>query len=275
MYHSIVKAIKRAALVSMASAAMLLILSVGTAAKTYTTARKDLPLNTDKKVVTVTINTRKGPKDFTIAAQLPNGLNGKNKKTYITMHGCAVSALRTVLAAYRKKYVSYNRVDVYRKLERKVFGKSSWASNYHRSLGSQMPVSMYGISKVLRYCGISNTYVRRFRNKQAVKRIENHLKRGNVAIVETNCRRQRNGHFYGSINKKWAGSKHTLLLLGMTKKGRVIVADSADRIWAGQNQRIKYVRMSELVQYMFPCSSSRKHNYFHYTSDSGGYILVK
>ena len=241
-------------------------------AKTYVTAKASLPSHTNVKCLKVTMPNRKGPLTFTIRAQA--GFDIK-KKSYLAQHGCAVSALTTVLGAYNKKYAGYSRVDVYKKLEKKVFGKRSWKSNYKRGLGAQKPVSMYGISRILKKCKIKNTYVRRFTNASAVKRIENHLRKGNVVIIETNNHTQDNGIFRRAYNTRWAKSKHTMVLLGMTDNGKVIIADSATRTWSGDNQRIKYASMDRLVRYMIPCKSSSKYNYYHTTSDSGGYILVK
>ena len=240
-------------------------------AGTYLTTRAQMPDNTDVRSLTLTMKNRRGPLTFTIRAQV--GFDIK-KKSYLAQHGCAVSALTTVLGAYNKKYAGYSRVDVYKKLERKIFGKQSWKSNYSRSLGAQRPVSMYGISRILRKCKVKNTYVRRFSNASAVRRIENHLRKGNVVIIEANNHTQDNGSFHSSYNDRWAKSKHTMVLLGMTDTGKVIIADSATRSWAGKNQRIKYASMDRLVRYMIPCTSSSKYNYYHTTGDSGGYILV-
>lgn len=240
-------------------------------AKTYITPRSALPAESNVRDLTVTVNNRKGPMRFTIRAQAGFDIP---KKSYLAQHGCAVSALTTVLAAYNKKYAGYSRVDVYKKLEKKVFGKRSWKANYSKSPSSQRPVSLYGISKILKKCHVKNKYIRRFTNAKAVKRIENHLKKGNVVIIETNNHTQDSGVFRKAYNKRWACSKHTMVLLGMTDNGQVIVADSATRSWSGSRQRIKYASMDRLVRYMIPCRTSSHHNYFHTVSDSGGYILV-
>ena len=240
-------------------------------AKTYITPRSALPAESDVRDLTVTVNNRKGPMQFTIRAQAGFDIP---KKSYLAQHGCAVSALTTVLTAYNKKYAGYSRVDVYKKLEKKIFGKKSWQANYSKSPGSQRPVSLHGISRILKKCHVKNKYVRRFTNAKAVKRIENHLKKGNVVIIEANNHTQDQGSFRKAYNKRWACSKHTMVLLGMTEDGKVIIADSATRPWSGSCQRIKYASMNRLVRYMIPCKSSARYNYFHTVSDSGGYILV-
>ena len=240
-------------------------------AKSYITPKSDLPQNTDAKVVKVTLKNRKGPLTFIIQAQSGFGIR---VKSFIHQHGCAVSALTTVLRAYNKKYANVSRQYVYKKLEKRVFGKKKWSANYSKSSGSQRPVSLYGISKVLKKCGVKNKYIRSFSNKKAVKKIEKHLKKGNVVIIETNNHKQDDGDFHKKYTSRWAGSKHTMVLLGMTDNGMVIVADSAYRPWSGPDQRIKYARMEQLVRYMIPCKKHSKNCYFRSISDSGGYILV-
>ena len=88
-----------------------------------------------------------------------------------------------------------------------------------------------------------------------------------------NTRTQKNGRF-GSYTNKWSSSKHTMVLLGMTNTGKVIVADSATRKWSGKKQRIKFTTMKELVKYMIPCKSVSTSVYYKSVSSAGGYILV-
>lgn len=173
----------------------------------------------------------------------------------------------------QQKYRNYTPNKTSRILEKKVFGSSRWNANYRKSLGAQRPVSLYGISKVLSYCNISNRYIRFFKDKTAVRQIEKHLKTGNPVIIEVNNRTQKNGRF-GSYTNKWSSSKHTMVLLGMTNTGKVIVADSATRKWSGKKQRIKFTTMKELVKYMIPCKSVSTSVYYKSVSSAGGYILV-
>ena len=65
-----------------------------------------------------------------------------------------------------------------------------------------------------------------------------------------------------------------MVLLGMTDKGKVIVADSATRSWSGTKQRLKLTTMNELVKYMIPCKSVSTSVYYKSVSSAGGYILV-
>ncbi len=235
-----------------------------------TTPRSSLPKTTDVAKTVVNINAKKGSRTYTIYGQHRKPLS---TNAYIEAHGCALCSLTTVIKAYSTKYASYTPQQVKNTLEKKTFGKTIWKSNYKRSLGRQLPISMYGISRVLSKVGIKNKYVRTFTNKQAEQEIKKHLKSGNPVIVEANNRVQYNGKF-GSYSTRWARGKHSMVLLGMTDDGRVIVGDSAERTWSKKNQRIKYGTVKDIVARLIPCTTSKKSCYFSSTAASGGYVLV-
>ena len=221
-------------------------------------------------VYNANIQSGSGIRSYRIFAQVSNTYK---KNSFIAQHGCAVCSLTTVLSGYSKKYRNYTPAKTSKILEKRVFGTKRWKANYRKSLAAQRPVSLYGVSKVLSYCNISNRYIRFFKDKNAVKQIERHLKTGNPVIIEVNNRRQKNGKF-GAYDKKWSSSKHTMVLLGMTNTGRVIVADSATRSWSGERQRVKFTTMNRLVKYMIPCKSVSTSVYYKNVSSAGGYILV-
>ena len=110
--------------------------------------------------------------------------------------------------------------------------------------------------------------------KKAEKQILKHLKTGNAVVIEANNRTQINGRFSARTTRRWALGKHTMVLLGLTDDGRVIVADSAQRTWSKKKQRIKYTTVKEIVKYLIPCKSSARTYYFSSTAASGGYVLV-
>ena len=249
-------------------------------AKVITTPYKTLPKDTDVNEYVVQINGA-GNKvlSYRVFSQGGNTqeastLNVKKRTDYVAIHGCAVSSLTTVLSAHSKKYANYTPTKTYKKLEKKVFGLRRWRANYSKSKSRQMPVSLYGITKILNYCKIKARYVRTFRDASAVRTIENHLKKGKPVIIEVNNHRQTNGRFYRAYNQRWATTKHTMVLLGMTDTGKVIVADSAFRTWSGSRQRIKFATMKNLVHYMIPSKTTSYSCYYQSASSNGGYILV-
>lgn len=241
------------------------------AAGSVTTEISSIAKDTSGNRYTAVINSGKGTRSYNVFSQTGSK---KNNKSFIALHGCAASSLTCVLSGYTKKYDSWTPAMVSKQLEKKVFGTRAWRKNYTKSMMKQRPVSLYGISKILTYCKIPNKYVRFFKDKQAVKDIKKHLKTGNAVIIETNNHRQTNGKFSSKVDTRWASSKHTMALLGMTDTGKVIVADSAYRKWSGKKQRIKYADMEELVHYMIPCKRYSRTLYFNSVDTCGGYILV-
>ena len=253
-------------------AGVMLLSSVGmnVSAQEIVTKKSTISKNTKVDIYKATVQSGNGERTYRVFAQTSKKYK---KNSFISLHGCAVCSLTTVLSGYSKKYRNYTPGKTSRILEKKVFKSSRWNANYRKSLGAQRPVSLYGISKVLSYCNISNRYIRFFKDKTAVKQIEKHLKTGNPVIIEVNNRTQKNGRF-GSYTNKGSSSKHTMVLLGMTNTGKVIVADSATRKWSGKKQRIKFTTMKELVKYMIPCKSVSTSVYYKSVSSAGGYILV-
>ena len=265
---------KNRKLISFVLAGILMFSSVGVNAARVSdevvTPSAMISKETAVDVYNANIQSGNGIRSYRIFAQVSNTYK---KNSFIAQHGCAVCSLTTVLSGYSKKYRNYTPAKTSKILEKRVFGTKRWKANYRKSLAAQRPVSLYGVSKVLSYCNISNRYIRFFKDKNAVKQIERHLKTGNPVIIEVNNRRQKNGKF-GAYDKKWSSSKHTMVLLGMTNTGRVIVADSATRSWSGERQRVKFTTMNRLVKYMIPCKSVSTSVYYKNVSSAGGYILV-
>ena len=260
------------------SFALLFSFNIGVSARAVTTPLRSISRDTDVNEFVAEINGA-GNRVFSyrIFSQGGNAhvANVRNlKKDYVALHGCAVSSLTTILSAHSRKYANYTPAKTYRRLEKKVFGLRSWRANYSRNKLSQMPVSLYGITKILNYCKIKARYVRTFRDANAVRDIERHLRKGKPVVIEVNNHLQRNGRIFSAYNRKWANSKHTIVLLGMTDTGHVIVADSAYRKWSGSKQRIKFASMKNLVHYMIPSKKNSNSYYYQSAESNGGYILV-
>ncbi len=252
-------------------AVLLAFTAVPSQAASIYTKKSTISKKTDKKTCSVRINGDDGVRTFTVFDQRRTAPSGHS---FIAQHGCAACALTCVLTGYTKKYKNYTPEKTRKRLEKKVFGTAAWSANYSKSLSAQRPVSLYGMTKILNYCHVPSRYVRTFTDQKAVKQITRHLKSGNAVIIEVNNHKQKNGVYSASYDTKWALSKHTMVLLGLTKKGKVIVADSATRSWSGKKQRIKFTTVEQLVQYMIPCKSKSKDLYYKNTDVSGGYILV-
>lgn len=233
-----------------------------------TTPTSALPSTSVADVLDVTVESYPGTRTYTVYRQSAsvNKTSGDNGvySGYMPAHGCAACAVSTVLSGYSG--MKMGPIYMTESIERRIFG-TAWQENYSKAQSKQMPVSLYGITKILDAYNVSNEYVRQFDQATAVQQITNHLKTGNAVIIEVKK--------IGS-DAKWSNSKHTLVLLGMTDNGYAIVADSADRAdYFGDQRRIKYATVMELVQYMFPCTNPTSTSVY-YTSESacGGYILV-
>ena len=116
---------------------------------------------------------------------------------YILRHGCACCSLTTALAAFVEKYAKLTPDQTVYEIEKKHFPKEVYEKNYGKVMARQMPVSLYGISVILKKEGISCEYVGNFEDNYAKKQIMEHLQKGSPVIIET-----RAGSFYRFCNKR-------------------------------------------------------------------------
>ena len=133
-----------------------------------------------------------------------------------------------------------------------------------------MPLSLYGISSILKSSGVDNNYVRTYTDSEAKHDIISHLKTGNSIIFEV---RQKNSRT-GKRTKRWTNSYHTMVLLGVLTNGKVLLCESVDRSWYNGGQRLKIVDLSDIMEYMFPCTSFSESMYYNGASSDGGYIKI-
>ena len=196
---------------------MLLLSSVGmnVSAQEIVTKKSTISKNTKVDIYKATVQSGNGERTYRVFAQTSKKYK---KNSYNSLHGCAVCSLTTVLSGYSKKYRNYTPNKTSRILEKKVFGSSRWNANYRKSLGAQRPVSLYGISKVLSYCNISNRYIRFFKDKTAVRQIEKHLKTGNPVIIEVKGEED-----LAVLPCILNAPKDTFILYGQPKEGVVLV----------------------------------------------------
>lgn len=194
---------------------------------------------------------------------------------YMKRHGCACCSLTTVLSSMKKEFRELTPDQTITKIERTVFGKEVWKKNYSRAMVRQMPVSLYGISQILSHYGIEHHYIREFRYKESVEQIRTHLLKKKPVIVETRRIKKCEHRIMAVNDKKYAGSYHTMVLLGINKEGDVIFTDSAFRMWSGSSQRLKKASLYDMAYYMFAVKDpSDTHVYFHRRKGTGGFILL-
>ena len=124
--------------------------------------------------------------------------------------------------------------------------------------------------------GVSCEYIGDFEDKAAEKQMMEHLYKGKPVIIETSRMRRKGKRIVHFFDKKYAGSYHTMILLGVDEEGQVVFTDSATRDWAGGQQRLKRAKLSELISYMFPQKNvGDTHLYFSRKRNTGGYILIR
>ncbi len=244
--------------------------------KNLYTLSSTLPTNTYVDDLTVSITSYPSNKTYTIHRQNAKHNLSTTFSGYMPKHGCSVSSLTCVLNAYS----SYTGNPVYtvENVEKKIFGTESWTKNYIEKddvTTARMPVSLNGMTKILDYYKVPNRYVRSFTDQEAITEITKHLKTGNpVIFVVSAYDRSKSGS--SSKTEKWTTGYHCMTMLGLTETGKVIIADTVNRSKTtfGNNQRIKYATVTELVNYMFSCTKTSNSNYWSGKTSSGGYILI-
>ena len=141
---------------------------------------------------------------------------------YMTRHGCACCSLTTALAAFVEKYADLKPNGTISEVERKHFPEEVYTENYGKVMARQMPVSLYGISLILQEEGVSCEYIGDFEDKAAEKQMMEHLYKGKPVIIETSRMRRKGKRIVHFFDKKYAGSYHTMILLGVDEEGQVV-----------------------------------------------------
>lgn len=201
-----------------------------------------------------------------------NAHNYPKYNRYIAWHGCATCSLASVLGAYNTSYAGVLPSEVIDGPEKKYTSSKDWNRHHvNNSLRRQMPPSLYGISTILSACGVKNEYVRTYKDTAAKKDILAHLQEGNAVIFEVRQKNKRTR----KKSKRWTNSYHTMIMLGVLTNGKVLLSDSVDRSWYDGGQRLKIVELSDLMAYMFPCTSFSESMYYDGASSDGGYIKVQ
>lgn len=221
------------------------------------------PLNTKSASSVVSVKNSNGK---TLKYKIYNQRAKYNAyNAFISGHGCAECVLTTVLNAKVPALSNYTPDKVISVCEKTVFGTEAFNKNYSKMVEKQRAITLYGMTKVFKKYGVKYKHVFNFSKSGAEKDITEHLKKGNPVII---ILQNTDG------TKKWANSYHTMLLLGFDDQGRVIVGDSSDRTWSGNDQRVKYGDIDELISYMWSSSKSTSTVYWSKKTGSGGYLLI-
>ena len=221
-------------------------------------------------------NTQGYTYNYKLYYQKSDGLAYKYTKyhDYLDMHGCSTCALTTILNATVPSLADMLPDEIIEKVIKNVAGSTVFDANFSKSLSSQMPIGLKGMSAVLDAYGVENKYVYTYDTASAAAEIRKHLANGDPVIF--------------TIPKStYAGGVHTMLMLGLDDNGRVIVGDSlyqASSKWGSNNGLIKFNTTSsstsskvEKICKYFDASTTKIDNVgFFYNGRKGniGYILV-
>lgn len=97
-----------------------------------------------------------------------NAHNYPRYDSYLAWHGCATCSLATVLGAYNDNYSGILPSSVIDGVEKQFTSNKDWTREHvNRSLRGQMPLSLYGISSILKSSGVDNNYVRTYTDSEA------------------------------------------------------------------------------------------------------------
>ncbi len=190
---------------------------------------------------------------------------------YCRAHGCAVCSLTTLAAAFDEARKDSRPELTIETLEKEVVGERSWYRNYHKKRPVfQSPITMYGIAKALALLGVKAEYVPVFRDAEARRDILEHLQQGNPVVIEVG----RKNLYTGEVDRRWTYSYHTMILIGLTREGQVLVNDSNDRTWYTGPQRFKLAELEDIMAYMFSCRKEPGEYYYCGPDTDGGYIKI-
>ncbi len=249
-----------------------------------TTSSSSLPASSGGAKKTVTVNARGGTRTYTVYAQSYSANQSTVYPKYLSLHGCAASSLATMLSGMgilNTEGKAITPAYVIETVEKNVLSNTALGNeyqiNYSKSSASKMPISLLGFQKVLNYYGIPSTYVQKFDDQTAYNQIMEHLLKGMPVVIEVTGKNRTTGVY----DYLFANSSHTMVLLGVTDKGKVIVADPADRtstygaLYSSSEKRLKYVSLDVLLPYMRSCTATPTASYYNKVTNSVGYLLIQ
>lgn len=201
-----------------------------------------------------------------------NAHNYPKYDNYLAWHGCATCSLTSVLGAYNPAYAGILPSEVIDGPEKDTVSRQAWNREHvERSLPRQMPLSLYGITSILNKHGVTADYVRTYNSdEEASADIISHLKTGNPVIFEV----RQKSNITGKKSSRWTNSYHTMVLLGVLTNGKVLIYDPVDKNWDNNGNRITITDLSDVMEFMFPCTEIDKAMYYNGASSDGGYIKI-
>ena len=238
----------------------------------------EAPKNTNvSSCVAASVKNAEGKRyNYKLYWQKSSALKFKYEKyrEYFAMHGCSTCALTAVLNAMVPKYRNYTPDRVLVEVIKPAVGTSTFNRNFSKSLPKQMPIGLKGVNKVLKDSGVKTKYRYNYTKKSAAKEIREHLEKGKPVIFMIR-------------RSTYASNPHMMVMLGLDKKGKVIVGDSSlcsASKWGTGNRLIKFNTkknkesntVENICKFFKDSTSSVKGRSYFYDGRKGniGYILV-
>jgi len=191
--------------------------------------------------------------------------NYKGYNDYLAAHGCGTTTLTSVLCTYIPECRDWTPYETIEIAEKGTVGIAAFNENHSKSHSAQMPITLYGTTKVLNKYGINHNYVSSFNSDDTVKSdIISHLHNGYPVIFIISQKNRETG----KKTDKWTGSFHTMLMIGADNKGNVLIINPAGSC------RFQLVSLDEMIDYMWSCSKTPNSFYWNTKTRCGGYIKL-
>ena len=121
-------------------------------------------------------------------------------------------------------------------------------------------ITMAGVQKMLEALNIKSKYYKKAGDSVFLD-IKKNLIKGKPVLLSLSA----------DSNKWGKGKKKLVLLVGLDEDGKAIMLDDEDYDWAGDDQRVKLVSVTELMKYVKDTKNSKS---FSSKTDDGGYIII-
>lgn len=194
--------------------------------------------------------------------------------SYLRSHGCSTCALTTILGAVSDKFADTTPDKVLKGPIYEMAGDNVFSTNFGKTPKKQMPISLYGMTRVfdrygIKYCLPSTDPSAR------EKEITAWLRNGDPVIVS-----------YGKGDEGHLSDHHTILLLGIDSEGYVIIGDSLhkSKTYWGSDGLVKHGRLkvADILSFIKKDNgwtinekSPSMSHYFYKSSADRGYLMVK
>ena len=204
--------------------------------------RSEVPISSDADSATVTVEDKSG---YTHMYRLYKAEEDNQTET----------VLATLCSGYFRSSHDIDPEFISSKVLPAVLG-----DEYTKGTENGKTLTISGIDNVLTNLKLHTQYEQVIDDDIYVN-IKSHLAQGKPVIIWAHTN-----------NTKWGANRNqVMLLIGMDEDGNAIMVDPVDRDWSDDDQRVKLVSVTELVDYMKNASDNEDNLT---KSNGGGYLLI-